>query len=177
MIQNLTVAEQWANTVCHKPEQGVLQAWHKAPGDEAILACLYMCIQNTDLHVHTYKHSSTHTWDLPLSKNWSVMPPCSFGPLLLLVSGRPKAFKCFKLIITLMLSLPLWSPCLSVRKWNAIEIDAKMRRGGGLFRHFRGCWGFGVCTGIRRGTESKQAPKDVLCSDRKKLESSDAKKC
>lgn len=73
--------------------------------------------------MHTYKHSGTHIWDLFLSKNWSVMPPCSSGPLHLCVSGRPKAFKCFKLIITLMLSLPLWAPCLSVRKWNAIEID------------------------------------------------------
>lgn len=47
----------------------VLQAWHRAPGDEAILASLYMCIQNTGLlHKHTYNHSSTHFWDLPPSK-------------------------------------------------------------------------------------------------------------
>lgn len=64
-------------------------------------------MQNTNLHIHTYKHSSAHMWDLLLSKNWSVMPPCSSGPLLLLVSGWAKAFKCFKLIITLMPSLPL----------------------------------------------------------------------
>ncbi len=29
----------------------------------------------------------------------------------------------------------------------------------GMFRHFRGCWGFGVCKGIRKGRGSKQAPR------------------
>lgn len=122
MIENLTVAARWANKVCHESRRGVPRPWQRAPGDKVILACLYMYIQNTDIHF--YKHSKApHIWESPLSKNWSVMPPGSSGPSLFLVSGWPKAFKCLKLIISLMLSLTRpWSTCLSVKKmqcsWN-----------------------------------------------------------
>lgn len=168
MIQNLTVAKQWANTVCHKPHCRVLRAWHDAPGDEAILPCLYMCIQNTDLHIHTYKPSSTLIWDSPLSKNWSVMPRCSPGPSLLLVSGRPKAFKCFKLIITLMLGSP--SPphplvsfvfvCKKMKcNWNRCK--------DGVCSDIPGVAGdLASVKALAKGNREQTGSQDVFCGDR-----------
>lgn len=159
MIQNLTVAQQWANTVGHKQHWQVPRAWHTASRDRKIIACkheiYYVCIQSINLHRLPSKHFRKHIRDSILFKNCSVMFPCSSGPLHCLVSGWPEAFKCFKPIITLMLCLPLWALCLFVGKWNAIEIEAKM----GMFRHFGGCWGFAVCKGIKKGTENRQTPR------------------
>ena len=100
---------------------------------------VYVCACRTQTYTYTLTDPQAHSSGKPpLCKNWSVMPRCSPGPSLLLVSGWPKAFKCFKLIITLMLPPPPpWALCLSVRKWNAIEIDAKM----GYVQTFQGLLG------------------------------------
>lgn len=90
----------------------MLQAWRKAPADRPCKYTVY-------IHVHAKHSQRTHL---------ELMLFCLHAPLDLRISSvseRPKAFKCFKLIITLMLSLPLWPLCLSVRKLNAIEIDSK----------------------------------------------------
>ncbi len=90
---------------------------------------VYICAYRTRIYMYTLINTQAHASGTCLClKNWSVMPSCSSGPSRLLVSGRPKAFKCFKLIITLMLSPP---PVISVFVCKKMKCNWNRRKDGG----------------------------------------------